>query len=70
MDVNWTQEDLVALDKAIATGAKRVQYHDKFIEYQSIQNMLMARRLIISYLYPDALAVRSRRYAGFSKGTC
>lgn len=64
----WTIEDLAALDAAIATGAKRVQYHDKFIEYQSIQNMLAARRLIFSWLFPDQVGRPGRVYGSFSKG--
>lgn len=66
--MNWTEDDLIALDKAIATGAKRVQYHDKFVEYKTTSEQLAIRRLIIAWLYPAVAGRSNRVYASFSKG--
>ena len=42
-ETTWTLSDLEALEKAIATGAKRVKYTDKEIEYHSLKEMLSLR---------------------------
>lgn len=42
----WTQDDLDKLEKAIALGVRRVEYSDKKVEYNSIDDMLKARDLI------------------------
>lgn len=58
----WTQADLAALDKAIATGAKRVRYgsgesaHET--EFRSLAEMLAARALILDALASDQSAGR------------
>lgn len=49
----FSQDDLNALDEAIATGALEVQYTDKRIRYRSLEEMLklrsyMERRLGLS----------------------
>jgi hypothetical protein len=46
MATNWTTADLVALDKAIALGALRVQYTDFTAEYRSLDEMLRLRDLM------------------------
>lgn len=38
-----TQDDLDKLDAAIASGAKKVKYRDREVEYQSTDEMLKAR---------------------------
>jgi hypothetical protein len=35
----WTQTDIVALKKAIATGATRVRYADRDVTYRSLSEM-------------------------------
>ena len=35
----WTQADIDALRRAIATGAKRVEYGDKIVEYRTLAEM-------------------------------
>lgn len=47
----WTQSDLDKIERAIASGARRVRFQTHEVEYQSISEMLMARDLI-----KDALA--------------
>jgi hypothetical protein len=43
---SWTQADLDALEQAIATGATRVSYDGKSIDYGSLDRMLRVRDLI------------------------
>jgi hypothetical protein len=46
----WTQTDLDAIEKAIASGARRVRFQTHEVEYQSTGDMLRARNLIASEL--------------------
>lgn len=46
MSVNWTLEHLRILEEAIATGVKRVEYNDRTVVYNAIDDMLKARTLI------------------------
>jgi hypothetical protein len=62
----WTQTDLDKLEAAIATGARRVKYADKEVEYQSIDDMLKARDMIRRDL--DTSVRPARVWANFSKG--
>ena len=50
VDSTFTQKDLEAIERAIATGKKRVKYENKEVEYRSIQEMLITRDLIIKQL--------------------
>lgn len=50
VDSTFTQKDLEAIERAIATGKKRVKYENKEVEYRSIQEMLITRDLIIRQL--------------------
>lgn len=66
----WTQEHLSALDAALALGVRRVEYHDKIVEYRTLDEMLRLRRLIISLLGLSVNSGRQNRaYASVSKGT-
>lgn len=42
----WTQGDLEKIEKAIASGARRVRFQTHEVEYQSIGDMLRARDVI------------------------
>lgn len=42
----FTANDLVILERAIASGVKRVAYADRTVEYQSIADMRSARSRI------------------------
>jgi hypothetical protein len=44
--MSWTQSDLDALEKAIATGARAVKFEDREVEYRSTSELLRARELI------------------------
>ena len=46
MSVNWTTEDLKALEEAIAQGVRKVEYNDRTVEYRSLNEMLQIRELI------------------------
>jgi len=44
--VPFTSADLDALDAAIKSGVKVVQFQDRRVEYQSVDDMLKLRSLI------------------------
>jgi uncharacterized Zn-binding protein involved in type VI secretion len=46
----WTQSDLDALDKAIASGEKQVMIDGKMIVYQGIDDMQRRRQMLAAYL--------------------
>lgn len=65
----FTFENLAALNAAIATGAKRVEYQDKTVEYRSLAEMFKIRALILGQLGAATGRGRRRMYASVSKGT-
>lgn len=50
--MEWTQADLEAINTAIATGAKRVRFQTHEVEYQSVNDLLKVRAIIIAALAP------------------
>jgi hypothetical protein len=46
----WTQADLDAINKAISSGAKRVRFQTHEVEYQSVDEMLRVRDIIMADL--------------------
>lgn len=67
----WTQEDLAAIEQAIATGANRVKYVDREVSYNSLTDLIRARDMIRRALgCVTADGGGNRRYASFSKGLC
>jgi hypothetical protein len=42
----WTETDLAALETAIASGTRHVQYGDKAVTYQTLDQMIVARNMI------------------------
>ncbi len=42
----FTNDDLVALETAIKSGAKTVKYADKVVEYHSLKEMLQLRDIM------------------------
>ncbi len=50
----WTQSDLDRIEKAIASGARRVRFQTHEVEYQSIGDMLKARDIIKAELDAEA----------------
>ena len=60
----WTAIDLANLDRAIASGAKRVKYsNDQEVEYRDLSDMLKARELIHKYLNGDNGSENNNRVA-------
>ncbi len=44
--MSYAQSDLDTLNKAIASGARRVRYADQEVEYRSLGEMLTVRALM------------------------
>jgi hypothetical protein len=65
--MTWSLEDLAALERAIASGARRVRYADREVEYRTLDEMLRVRAEIRGALAPPR---RRPRYhtPTFSKG--
>lgn len=45
-DYVWTLEDVARLKRAIAKGIRSVKYQDKEVQYNSIDDMIKALRLM------------------------
>ena len=63
----FTQEQLDALEEAIASSTLEVQYKDKKVTYRSMAEMLRARDLILRKL-GKSKASAARVYPTLSKG--
>lgn len=64
----FSQADIDALKAAIAKGVRRVEYQDKAVTYNSLDEMIRALRLM-----EDEAGVKKkggRAYAEFGKGIC
>ena len=57
----FTANDLAILERAIASGVKRVGYADRTVEYQSIADMRAARVRIAMELGIDLRATATPR---------
>lgn len=68
MATTYTQEQLDALNAAIASGALVVEYGDKRVEYRSLNDMIRTRNLMLQDLTPPANRKSGRKYASFTKG--
>lgn len=65
----WTLTDLERLERAIRTGARKVKYEDKEVEYRSQADMQRLRREMQEELgITSGEAGSRRRYGKFSKG--
>lgn len=63
----WTEEQLVALENAIAQGALTIEYGGKRITYRSLEEMMRLRDLIRKSLGKIAPG-GSTIYTKFTKG--
>ena len=43
----WTKQNLEELDQAIASGAQEIWFSDKKIKYNSLEDMLRVRAIIL-----------------------
>ena len=67
--MSFTQEQLTAIEAAIASGTTRVRYSDREVVYASINEMLRVRDLIRADLgLVGEDGGRTHRYATHSKG--
>jgi len=65
----YTQAQLDALDAAIASGALRVTYDGKTVEYRSTADLIRARALVLAELgRQTGAAPGGRRFASFRSG--
>lgn len=62
-----TQSDLDKLDKAIARGVLRVEYADGAVQYQSIEQMLTARKFVAGEVGGASRQSSSSSLAVFSR---
>lgn len=60
----WTNEQLEALERAIAEGVRRVKYQDREVEYRTLEEMLTLANTMRGALCPNTGAGGSRRTVG------
>ncbi len=67
----FTNDDLTALDTAIKSGARRVAYRDRTVDYHSLDEMLKLRAVMQAEVSTgDRTTYGTRRvYPEYSKGT-
>jgi hypothetical protein len=54
----WTQDDLDAIERAIASGTTRVRYKDREVQYASLEDLMRIRRLMLDELNPGKTKTR------------
>lgn len=64
----FTQEQLTALEAAIAQGTLKVKYADKEVTYRSQAEMLQLRAIMKNEIGTTATGSGNRRFANFNKG--
>jgi hypothetical protein len=64
----WTEDDVIVLEKAIATGATSVQYADKKVDYRSLSDMYRILADMKNELGLDSNIDNGRRYGSYDKG--
>lgn len=64
----WTQADLDALNKAVASGALSVRYVDRTVQYRSLEEVLAIRRMMLDELGLPNVTGSSVRKLNYSKG--
>lgn len=64
----FTQDQLDALEKAIAEGTLTVKYRDRLVTYRTLDEMLKIRDLMKSELAPNSKPKTVRLKAKFCKG--
>jgi hypothetical protein len=60
----WTQDQLTAIEQAIASGTTRVKYKDREVQYASLEELMRVRQMMLDELQPG----RSKaRYPSFDR---
>jgi hypothetical protein len=54
----WTQDDLDAIERAIASGTTRVRYKDREVQYASLEDLMRIRRMMLDELNPGKTKTR------------
>jgi len=67
--VVYTLLEYQTLSAAIATGATKVVYGDKTVEYRSLNDMIRIKGMMEAQLFPNDVNNNGRTYAAVSKGT-
>lgn len=65
----YTLAQYQTLTDAIASGALKVKYGDKEVEYRSLNDMIRLQNMMKNCLFPEQNTNNGRKYASFSKGT-
>lgn len=65
---NVTQEHLVNILKAIASGEKIVKFGDRYVEYRSVDELLKAKSLVEAELAKQNRRCRTTRVYAKGKG--
>lgn len=65
----YSQEQITALESAIAQGALTVEYGDKKVTYRNLDEMLKILNMMKGIVDPVAAARGRRKYSQHSKGT-
>lgn len=68
MSVNYTVEQLEALNSAIAEGVLKVKYQDKEVEYRSLRDMLALRDAMRRELGLDDSSGNNRTVGVYGSG--
>jgi hypothetical protein len=69
--MSFTQYTLIqyqTLSDAIVSGATKVKYGDKEVEYRSLDDMIRLQIMMKNCLFPEQNTNNGRKYASFSKG--
>lgn len=66
--MSWTQTDLDRINAAIAKGVKVVAYQSGSVTYQSLDDMLKIRRLMIEEIAGGSGAGVSRSVGVYNNG--
>lgn len=62
----WTQSDLDAIDKAIASGTEEVKFADRSVRYRSVSDLMKARAEIINNLAQQSGPKQTRQIRVFT----
>lgn len=65
----YTLSQYQTLTDAIASGALKVKYGDKEVEYRSLDDMIRLQIMMKNCLFPEQNTNNGRKFASFSKGT-
>lgn len=68
METSWTLSDLQRVERAISTGARRVKFEDREVEYSSLSELIRARETIARALGMGNSLASQRTRGEYDKG--